>query len=93
MIRNKEVFDSYLLSQTVLAYHGDCLTAYNEKKTMWDEDKVCNTVFIDQLSVEYITYVYSLSRAIDEYKIMLKDKKETRTDSENEQMMFCLKRI
>ena len=47
MIRNNEVFDSYLLSQTVLAYHGDCLTAYNEKKTMWDEDKVYNTVFID----------------------------------------------
>lgn len=92
VIRNKEVFDPYLVSQTVLAYHGDCVTAYNEKKTIWDEDKLYNTVFIDQLSVEHIIYVYSLSRAIDEYKIKLKDKKETRTDSENEQMMFLSKR-
>jgi len=91
-IRNKEVFDPYLVSQTVLAYHGDCVTAYNEKKTIWDEDRLYNTVFIDQLSVEHIIYVYALSRAIDEYKIMLKDKKETRTDSENEQMMFLSKR-
>lgn len=91
-IRNKEVFDPYLVSQTVLAYHGDCVTAYNEKKTIWDEDRLYNTVFIDQLSVEHIIYVYALSRAIDEYKIMLKDKKEARTDSENEQMMFLSKR-
>lgn len=91
-IRNKEVFDPYLVSQTILAYHGDCVTAYNEKKTIWDEDKLYNTVFIDQLSVEHIIYVYALSRAIDEYKIMLKDKKETRTDSENEQMLFLSKR-
>ena len=91
-IRNKEVFDPYLVSQTVLAYHGDCVTAYNEKKTIWDEDKLYNTVFIDQLTVEHIIYVYSLSRAIDEYKIMLKEKQETRTESENEQMLFLSKR-
>lgn len=91
-VRNKEVFDPYLVSQTVLAYHGDCVTAYNEKKTIWDEDKLYNTVFIDQLTVEHIIYVYSLSRAIDEYKIMLKEKQETRTDSENEQMLFLSKR-
>ena len=92
LIRNKEVFDPYLVSQTVLAYHGDCVTAYNEKKTIWDEDKLYNTVFIDQLTVEHIIYVYSLSRAIDEYKIMLKEKQETRTDSENEQIQFLSKR-
>ena len=91
-IRNKEVFDPYLVSQTILAYHGDCVTAYNEKKTIWDEDKLYNTVFIDQLSVEHIIYVYSLSRAIDEYKITLKDMKETRTNSQNEQMIFLSKR-
>lgn len=91
-IRNKEVFDPYLVAQTILAYHGDCVTAYNEKTTIWDDDKLYNSVFIDQLTVEHIIYVYALSRAIDEYKIMLKDKKETRTESENEQMLFLSKR-
>ncbi|MBE5940316.1 MAG: hypothetical protein E7266_07955 [Lachnospiraceae bacterium] len=91
-IRNKEVFDPYLVAQTILAYHGDCVTAYNEKTIIWDDDKLYNSVFIDQLTVEHIIYVYALSRAIDEYKIMLKDKKETRTESENEQMLFLSKR-
>ena len=92
VIRNKEVFDPYLVAQTLLAYHGDCVTAYNGKKAIWDEDKLYNSVFIDQLSVEHIIFVYALSRAIDAYKIMLKDKKETRTDSENEQNLFLSKR-
>lgn len=92
VIRNKEVFDPYLVAQTLLAYHGDCVTAYNGKKAIWDEDKLYNSVFIDQLSVEHIIFVYALSRAIDAYKIMLKDKKETRTDSENEQILFLSKR-
>lgn len=92
VIKNKEVFDPYLVAQTLLAYHGDCVTAYNGKKTIWDEDREYNTVFIDQLSVEHIIYVYSLSRAIDEYKIKLKEKRETRTESEEKQMMFLSKR-
>lgn len=90
--RSKEVFDPYLVAQTLLAYHGDCVIAYNGKKAIWDEDKLYNSVFIDQLSVEHIIFVYALSRAVDEYKIMLKDKKEIRTDSEDEQMLFLSKR-
>lgn len=31
-VRNKEVFDPYLVAQTLLAFHGDCVTAYNSKK-------------------------------------------------------------
>jgi hypothetical protein len=92
VIKNKEVFDPYLVAQTLLAFHGDCITAYNGKRVIWDEDKEYNSVFIDQLSVEHIIFVYALSRAIDEYKINLKDKKETRTESEEQQMAFMSKR-
>ena len=92
VVRNKEVFDPYLVAQTLKAYHGDCVLAYNGKKILWDDDKEYNNVFIDQLTVEHIIYVYSLSRAIDEYKIRLKTKGETRTDSEEQQMMFLSKR-
>ncbi len=92
VIKNREVFDPYLVAQTLLAYHGDCVTAYNGKKTIWDEDKEYNTVFTDQLSAEHIIFVYALSRAIDEYKINLKNKKEMRTESEEQQMAFLSKR-
>lgn len=92
VVRNKEVFDPYLVAQTLRAYHGDCVLAYNGKKILWDDDKEYNNVFIDQLTVEHIIYVYSLSRAIDEYKIRLKAIGETRIDSEEQQMMFLSRR-
>lgn len=92
VIKNREVFDPYLVAQTLLAFHGDCVTAYNGKKTIWDEDREYNSVFTDQLTAEHIIFVYALSRAIDEYKISLKNKKELRTEIEEQQMAFLSKR-
>ncbi len=92
IIKNKEVFDPYLVAQTLLAYHGDCVTAYNGKKIIWNEDKQYNKVFTDQLSAEHIIFVYALSRAIDKYQIILKSKMGMRTESEEQQKMFLSKR-
>ena len=91
-VRNKEVFDPYLVAQTLVAFHGDCVTAYNSKKVIWDEDKEYGNIFSDQLSAEHIIFVYSLGRAIDEYKIYLKNKKEERTDVEEGEFNFLSKR-
>lgn len=91
-VKNKIIFDPYLVAQTVLAFHGDCVVAYNGKKRIWDEDKIYAQVFTDQLSVEHIIFVYSLSKAIDEFKNNLRKKKETRTDTEEQQMEFLSKR-
>ena len=85
-VKNKIVFDPYLVAQTVLAFHGDCVVAYNGKKRIWDEDKIYAQVFTDQLSVEHIIFIYSLSKAIDEFKNNLRKKKESRTDTEETQM-------
>ena len=76
------------LSQTLLAFHGDCVTAYNSKKLIWDEDKEYTNIFSDQLTAEHIIFVYSLGRAIDEFKINLKNKKEQRTDIEDDELNF-----
>lgn len=91
-VRNKEVFDPYLVAQTLLAFHGDCVTAYNSKKIIWDEDKEYTNIFSDQLSAEHIIFVYSLGRAIDEFKIGLKNKKEERTSVEEGEFAFLSKR-
>lgn len=91
-VRNKEVFDPYLVAQTLLAFHGDCVKAYNSKKSIWDEDKEYTNIFSDQLLSEHIIFVYSLGRAIDEYKIYLKNKKEERTDVEEGEFVFLSKR-
>jgi hypothetical protein len=91
-VRNKEVFDPYLVAQTLLAFHGDCVTAYNSKKAIWDEDKEYTNIFSDQLTAEHIIFVYSLGRAIDEYKINLKNMKEHRTEVQDAEMYFLGKR-
>lgn len=91
-IKNKIVFDPYLVAQTVLAFHGDSVVAYNGKKRIWNEDKIYAQVFADQLSVEHIIFVYSLSKAIDEFKNNLRKKKESRTNTEEQQMEFLSKR-
>lgn len=92
IVKNKIVFDPYLVAQTVLAFHGDCVVAYNGKKRIWNEDKIYAQVFADQLNVEHIIFVYSLSKAIDEFKNCLRKKKESRTDTEEQQMEFLSKR-
>lgn len=92
VVKNKVIFDPYLVAQTLLAYHGDCVIAYNGKKRIWDEDKLYTQVFVDQLSVEHIVFVYSLAKAIDNLKNKLRNKKELRTESENKQFDFLSKR-
>ncbi len=87
-VRNKIVFDPYLVAQTVLAYHGDCVTAYNGKTRIWDEDKLYSQVFDDQLSAEHIIFIYSLSKAIDKVKNELRVKGDGRTTSENQKHDF-----
>lgn len=91
-VRNKEVFDPYLVAQTLLAFHGDCVTAYNSKKLIWDEDKEYTNIFSDQLTAEHIIFTYSLARAIDIYKLDLQVKGEERTEAEEQQYRFLGKR-
>lgn len=90
--KNKEVFDPYMVAQTITAFHGDPVKAYNNRKSIWDDEKDYNFIFSDQLSAEHIIYIYSLARSIDEYKFELKDMKETRTEKQNEQYNFLCRR-
>ena len=90
--KNRHIFDPYLVGQTLLAFHGDCVTAYNGRKRIWQEDKLYAKVFIDQLTVEHIVFVYSLSKAIDDYKNKLRDKNDEKTSKEKENMEFLSKR-
>ena len=91
-VRNKVVFDPYFVAQTLLAYHGDSVTAYNGKQRIWEDDKLYTSIFMDQLNAEHIIFVYSLSKAIDTFKNRLRDKGSNRTETENKQIEFLSKR-
>ena len=36
--RSKEILDPYVVAQALLAFHGDCVTAYNSKNDLWSND-------------------------------------------------------
>ena len=91
-VRNKVVFDPYFVAQTLLAYHGDSVTAYNSKQRIWEDDKLYTSIFMDQLNAKHIIFVYSLSKAIDTFKNKLRDKGAERTETENKQIEFLSKR-
>ena len=59
----QEVFDSYLDCTNFIWLSGDCVTAYNSKKLIWDEDKEYTNIFSDQLTAEHIIFVYSFGES------------------------------
>lgn len=90
--RSKVVLDPYLVAQAILAYHRDCVTAYNSRTDLWSSDRLYSSIFPDQLTAEHIIYTYSLARAIDEYRYELKLKDDERTEVEEQQYKYLGKR-
>lgn len=74
-VRGKEVFDHFLVGQTLMAFHGSPVTAYDNKVEIWGNDKLYAEVFDDNLTAEHIILVYSLSKTIDQLKTDLTLKK------------------
>lgn len=90
--RSKEILDPYVVAQALLAFHGDCVTAYNSKNDLWSNDKLYSSIFPENLTAKHIIFTYSLARAIDSHKLELQQKGEIRTDIEDKQHKFLSKR-
>lgn len=90
--RKKDVFEPYMVAQVVEAFHGDCVIAYNEKKSLWSDDKRYVSVFTDNLHAEHIIFLYALTRAISDYKKILLEKGDNRTTVDNNNFNYLKKR-
>lgn len=90
--RSKEILDPYVVAQALLAFHGDCVTAYNSKNDLWSSDQLYSSIFPENLTANHIIFTYSLARAIDCYKLELQQKGENRTDIEEKQHKYLSKR-
>lgn len=90
--RSKEILDPYVVAQALLAFHGDCVTAYNSKNDLWSNDHLYSSIFPENLTAEHIIFTYSLARSIDSYKLELQQKADNRTDSEEKQHRYLSKR-
>ena len=92
--RNREVFDPDVVAQDLLAFIGNPVDAYSNKREIWSDDKLYSTVFNDDLSPEHIIFVYSLSRAIDTIKLLLQNEKKAGSiiDAKDKELDFLRKR-
>ena len=90
--RSKEILDPFVVAQALLAFHGDCVTAYNSKNELWSNDHLYSSIFPENLTAKHIIFTYSLARSIDSYKLELQQKADNRTDSEEKQHKYLSKR-
>lgn len=78
------------VGQALAAFHGDPVTAYNEKSKIWISDAIYSKYFTDRTTALHIVFAYSLLRAIEHKKLQLieKDKSPGLSEEEKPQLKF-----
>lgn len=72
--RSKFTLPSYTVGQSLAAFHGDPVTAYDKKSELWTNEKNYRQIFTDRTSARHIVFCYSLLSAINERRQMLTQK-------------------
>jgi hypothetical protein len=77
------------VAQSLAAFHGEPNLAYNETRSIWDNDAVYSRVFRDTVSARHIVYTYGLLKAIEQVKMKLLAIPETsRTEAQKRHAAF-----
>jgi hypothetical protein len=66
--RKPDLLPNYTVGQALSAFHGDPVTAYNEKSRIWSDNEAYSKVFKDETSAVHVIFVFSLLRAIEQRK-------------------------
>lgn len=66
--RKPDLLPNYTVGQALSAFHGDPVTAYNEKSRIWSDNESYSKVFKEETSAGHIIFVFSLLRAIEQRK-------------------------
>jgi hypothetical protein len=69
--RSKYALPSYTVGQSLAAFHGDPVTAYDKKSELWTSEKSYRQIFTDRTTARHIVFCYSLLNAINEQKLEL----------------------
>jgi hypothetical protein len=77
------------VAQSLAAFHGEPNLAYNETRSIWDNDAVYSRVFRDTVTARHIVYTYSLLKAVEQEKQkILAIGEESRTDAQRRHAAF-----
>lgn len=87
--RVKTLLPDSSVAQSLAAFHGEPNLAYNETRSIWDNDAVYSRVFRDTVTAEHILYTYGLLKAIEQMKVkILAIPEASRTDAQKRHAAF-----
>ena len=75
--RSKYTLPSYTVGQSLTAFHGDPVLAYDKKSEIWIDDNNYGRVFTDRTSAKHIVFCYSILEAINSRRLSLLEKQKT----------------
>jgi len=94
--RRPKLLPSYTVGQSLAAFHGEPITAYNKKTNTWVDDRLYSKFFNENTKAAHIVCAYSLLRAVEAKKKSLVDKSKKSISSlsaqETEQLEYFRKR-
>lgn len=79
--RSKFTLPSYTVGQSLAAFHGDPVTAYDKKSEIWTNEKNYRATFTDRTTARHIVFCYSLLSSINERKNSLSQKHRSEPSS------------
>lgn len=69
--RSKYTLPSYTVGQSLAAFHGDPVLAYDKKSEIWIDDRSYGRVFTDRTSARHIVFCFSILEAISSRRLRL----------------------
>lgn len=87
--RSKTLVPDSSVAQALAAFHGEPNLAYNETRSIWDNDAVYSRVFRDTVTAPHIVFAYGLLKAIEQAKLkILGIAEDERTDAQKRHAAF-----
>jgi hypothetical protein len=94
--RSKFTLPSYTVGQSLAAFHGDPVTAYDKKSELWTNERNYRQIFTDRTTARHIVFCYSLLSAVNDRKLelsqKLKNDSSSLTQIENISLAFLNKK-
>ena len=94
--RTKFTLPSYTVGQSLAAFHGDPVTAYDKKSELWTNERNYRKIFTDRTTAQHIVFCYSLLSAVNDRKLELSQKQKndpaSLTNIENTSLAFLNKK-
>lgn len=71
--RSKYTLPSYTVGQSLTAFHGDPVLAYDKKSEIWIDDNNYGRIFTDRTNARHISFCFSILEAINSRRLQLLD--------------------